>query len=78
MSNPLDLIYLKLTEAGTDKKIRVKAALIGAIRENQRGSTDIFTELLEDGDSKIFTVIETEEEVFEAMRAAYIENSKGK
>ena len=70
MNNPLDLIFLRLTEAGTEKTVRLQASLIGAVLENSRGSTDVFTKLTEDGDSKVFIVQEKEDEIFDAMREA--------
>jgi hypothetical protein len=77
MNNPLDLIFLRLTEAGTEKTVRLQASLIGAVLENSRGSTDVFTKLTEDGDSKVFIVQEKEDEIFDAMREAYMDSSKG-
>lgn len=76
MNNPLDLVFLRLTESGTDSEISLQASLIGAIVENTRGSTDVWTKLSEDGDSKVFQVTESREEIQEAMREGYIANKE--
>lgn len=79
MSNPLDTIFIGLTEAGTEKAISLQASLIGAIVENARGTTDVWTKLHQDGDSKVFIVEEEAKDIREAMREGFLSvTEKGK
>ena len=65
--NPLSLCFIILTESGTDKEIRLRADLIGAYISNTRGTTDVYTQLKEDGDSKVFSVMEHSEDIADAL-----------
>ncbi len=65
------MIFLRLTESGTEKQLSLQASLIGAILENSRGTTDVWTKLHQDGDSKVFVVDETAEEIRDAMHEGY-------
>lgn len=70
MIDPLSRVYIKLTEAGTDSEISIRADMIGAIVENQRGSSSVYTTLLADGDSKVFDVLEEKKEVVSRLGLA--------
>ena len=69
--NPLSNFFLHFTEAGTEKKIRVRADLIAAYAENSRGSTDLWTTLTDDGGSKVFAIAEAPEEILASLQEAY-------
>ena len=66
----LETTFLHLTSP-SEEKIHLRADLIGARVENTRGTTDVWTLLMEDGTSKVFTVMETPKEITEAMAKAY-------
>ena len=62
--------FLQLTEAGTGKKIRLRADLFGGIIENTRGTVDVWTEFVEDGSSKVFTVSEDADQIIIGLAEA--------
>ena len=71
MINPLSKIYLRLTESGTQKELSLRADIIGAVVANTRGGSSVYTNLISDGDSKVFEVLEDREEVINALSSAY-------
>ena len=71
MINPLSKVYLRLTESGTEKELSLRADLIGAVTENTRGGCSVYTNLISDGDSKVFDVSEDRTDVIKALTEAY-------
>ena len=76
MNGPLDMIFLRLTESGTENEISLQASLIGAMVRNSRGSTDVWTKLMDNGDSKVFQVLESREDIQKAMHEGYRSHKK--
>ena len=72
----MDLIFIRLTEAGTQKGLSLQASLIGGIMEDTRGNTEIWTKLMQDGDSKVFVVEEEVEDILKALNEAYLSLQK--
>jgi len=68
--NLLNTIYIHLTSP-TGEMIKLRADLVGARVENTRGTIDVWTQLREDGDSKVFTVKEDDKYITEALFQAH-------
>ena len=68
--NRLKYQFLHLTEAGTKKKIRLRADQFCGIVENNKGTVDIWTDMAEDGSAKVFTVTEDAEQIIEGLTEA--------
>ena len=68
----LKLIYIELTESGTEKKASVRADLIGMIKDSTRGHTDVYINMeLDDG--KILQVLESRQDIIDTMAKAYLQ-----
>lgn len=69
--NDLYKVYLRFNIISKDEPLRIRADLIAGFEKNTRGSTDLYTLLNDNGDSKVFTIEETPEEIIEAIQMAW-------
>lgn len=76
MTNLLELIFIELTESGTDKKISVRADLIAVLKETTRGTVEVFLKDIRLADMMSISVSDTREEIIEVLHKAYVQLSK--
>ena len=75
MNDLLKLVYIDLTESGTEKKISVRGDLLGVVKDSVKGHTDVYINMDLDG-GKIIQVLESREEIIDGLGRAYLHLKK--
>ena len=73
----LKLIFIDLTENGTEKTISIRVDLICIIKETSRGYTNIYVDMGMN-DTEVFQVLENRQDIIEGMTNAYLQLKKNK